>query len=92
MTIFWVFFSLSFPNLELGKSYQSEFSFLELFYAPEQEGVASAALYITDLAEISKKREKKTKNPSLPSFSPLHFLMFLGRIFRENQNCNDTFL
>ena len=39
MNIFWVFFSLSFPNLELGKSYQSEFSFLGVFYACEQEGI-----------------------------------------------------
>ena len=91
MTIFWVFLSLSFPNLELGKSYQSKFSFLGAFFAPEEEGVTSATLYITGLPEISKKRETKTKNPSLPSFSPLHCLKFLGRIFRENQDPNDIF-
>ena len=92
MTIFWVFFSLSFPNLELGKSYRSEFSFLGVFFAPEEDGVTSAALYLTDLSEISKGRKKMTKNPSLPSFPPPYFLKFLSRIFRENQDCKDTFL
>ena len=92
MTIFWVFFSLSFPNLELGKSYQSKFSFLGVFFAPEEDGVTSAALYITLPSDISKNGEKKTKNPSLPSFPPPYFLKFLSRIFRENQDCNDTFL
>ena len=69
MTIFWVFFSLSFPNLELGKSYQSKFSFLGVFFAPEEDGVTSAALYITDLSDIAKKKRKKDKKSVSPLFS-----------------------
>ena len=72
MTIFWVFLSLSFPNLELGKSYQSKFSFLGVFFAPEEDGVTSAALYTTDLSEISKN-EKKDKKAVSPLFSATSF-------------------